>query len=105
MLISDWSSDVCSSDLGAGMSEKLANLLSASDDAGALSGAREADAASVLPLAWERIRTGLRRDLGAKLFDQWLRAAQLGEYCDFRDRKSTRLNSSHLCASRMPSSA
>src|SRR3546814_511059 len=64
------------------MSEKLANLLSASDDAGALSGAREADAASVLPLAWERIRTGLRRDLGAKLFDQWLRAAQLGEYCD-----------------------
>src|SRR3546814_1817254 len=65
------------------MSEKLANLLSASDDAGALSGAREADAASVLPLAWERIRTGLRRDLGAKLFDQWLRAAQLGEYCDF----------------------
>src|SRR3546814_382204 len=65
------------------MSEKLANLLSASDDAGALSGARAADAASVLPLAWERIRTGLRRDLGAKLFDQWLRAAQLGEYCDF----------------------
>src|SRR3546814_15180288 len=64
------------------MSEKLANLLSASDDAGALSGAREADAASVLPLAWERIRTGLRRDLGAKLFDQWLRAVQLGEYCD-----------------------
>src|SRR3546814_11448933 len=37
MRISDWSSDVCSSD---------------------------------------------RRDLGAKLFDQWLRAAQLGEYCD-----------------------
>lgn len=64
------------------MSEKLANLLSASDDAGALSRAREADAASVLPLAWERIRTGLRRDLGAKPFDQWLRAAQLGDYCD-----------------------
>src|SRR3546814_13824412 len=65
------------------MSEKLANLLSASDDAGALSGAREADAASVLPLAWERIRTGLRRDLGAKLFDPWLRSAKLGEYDDF----------------------
>src|SRR3546814_19202980 len=29
------------------------------------------------------MRTGLRRDLGAKLCDQWLRAAQLGEYCDF----------------------
>src|SRR3546814_16636674 len=29
------------------------------------------------------MRTGLRRDLGAKLCDQWLRAAQLGEYCEF----------------------
>src|SRR3546814_2724927 len=27
------------------------------------------------------------------------------QWCDFLDRKSTRLNSSHSCASRMPSSA
>lgn len=33
-------------------------------------------------LAWSRIREGLRRDLGARQFDQWLKAARLGSYCD-----------------------
>ncbi|HEX7782460.1 MAG TPA: chromosomal replication initiator protein DnaA [Sphingobium sp.] len=33
--------------------------------------------------AWSQIRTGLRRDVGAKMFDQWLKPSQLGEYCAF----------------------
>ncbi|WP_425516698.1 chromosomal replication initiator protein DnaA [Sphingobium phenoxybenzoativorans] len=33
--------------------------------------------------AWSLIRTGLRRDIGAKMFDQWLKPARLGEYCSF----------------------
>ncbi|MEV5034278.1 chromosomal replication initiator protein DnaA [Sphingobium sp. LMC3-1-1.1] len=31
--------------------------------------------------AWATIRAGLRRDIGARMFDQWLKAAQLGDYC------------------------
>ncbi|EQB10630.1 chromosomal replication initiator protein DnaA [Sphingobium lactosutens] len=34
-----------------------------------------------LDSAWSAIRTGLRRDLGARLFDQWLKPARLGDYC------------------------
>src|SRR5690242_18538078 len=30
--------------------------------------------------AWATIRAGLRRDIGARMFDQWLKAAQLGDY-------------------------
>jgi len=33
--------------------------------------------------AWSQICTGLRRDVGAKMFDQWLKPARLGEYCAF----------------------
>ncbi|CAN5218548.1 chromosomal replication initiator protein DnaA [soil metagenome] len=31
--------------------------------------------------AWTQIRTGLRRDVGARMFDQWLKPARLGDYC------------------------
>ena len=34
-----------------------------------------------LDSAWSVIRTGLRRDVGARLFDQWLKPARLGDYC------------------------
>ena len=34
-----------------------------------------------LESAWAIIRTGLRRDIGARMFDQWLKAAILGDYC------------------------
>ncbi|HEX7875667.1 MAG TPA: chromosomal replication initiator protein DnaA [Sphingobium sp.] len=34
-----------------------------------------------LEAAWATIRAGLRRDIGARMFDQWLKAAQLGDYC------------------------
>lgn len=34
-----------------------------------------------LESAWTTIRTGLRRDIGARMFDQWLKPARLGDYC------------------------
>ena len=34
-----------------------------------------------LESAWDAIRTGLRRDIGPRMFDQWLKAARLGDYC------------------------
>lgn len=61
------------------MAEKLANIAGPPTGGG---GAPDVEGISTRDLAWERIRTGLRRDLGSKLFDQWLRAASLGEYCD-----------------------
>ena len=38
-------------------------------------------ASTDLDEAWEGLRTGLRRDVGARMFDQWLRPLFLGEYC------------------------
>ncbi|MET0371008.1 MAG: chromosomal replication initiator protein DnaA [Sphingobium sp.] len=34
-----------------------------------------------LDATWTMIRAGLRRDIGARMFDQWLRGARLGDYC------------------------
>ncbi|MCP1471515.1 chromosomal replication initiator protein [Sphingobium sp. OAS761] len=34
-----------------------------------------------LDSAWAAIRVGLRRDIGARMFDQWLKPVQLGSYC------------------------
>ncbi len=34
-----------------------------------------------LGAVWERLRGGLRRDLGARLFDQWLKPLRIGDYC------------------------
>lgn len=34
-----------------------------------------------LTATWDVIRTGLRRDIGARLFDQWLRHLSLGDFC------------------------
>ena len=36
--------------------------------------------AAPLEAAWDSIRTGLRRDLGARTFDGWLKPAELGEF-------------------------
>src|SRR5437588_9734442 len=36
--------------------------------------------AAPLEAAWESIRTGLRRDLGARTFDGWLKPAELGAF-------------------------
>ena len=40
---------------------------------------RQAD--SGLEAAWAAIRAGLRRDIGARMFDQWLKPVRLGDYC------------------------
>ncbi len=34
-----------------------------------------------LESAWTSIRAGLRRDVGARMFDQWLKPVRLGDYC------------------------
>src|SRR3546814_6228121 len=68
MRISDWSSDVCSSDLrqgGHGYGQ----------DAG--EGAMSGDAAAL----WPRVSEGLRRDLGARTFDHWLKPVRFADYC------------------------
>src|SRR4029079_7056632 len=39
-----------------------------------------AQVAAPLEAAWDSIRTGLRRDLGARTFDSWLKPASLGEF-------------------------
>ena len=36
--------------------------------------------AAPLEAAWENIRTGLRRDCGARTFDGWLKPAELGAF-------------------------
>lgn len=41
--------------------------------------AQEAVAAP-LDAAWESIRQGLRRDLGARTFDGWLKPAEIGAF-------------------------
>src|SRR3546814_2445956 len=127
MRISDWSSDVCSSDLdrqaGAGTEVDTTDCLLV------LIGERRLDEADDGQRVRER-RVGLTWDHGdarnvhhaiigiVSLFrgagvghadDQVLDldVPEIDRQADVadRDRKSTRLNSSHYCASRMPSSA
>ena len=40
----------------------------------------EGQIAAPLEAAWDSIRTGLRRDLGARTFDGWLKPAALGDF-------------------------
>src|SRR3546814_7065958 len=105
MRISDWSSDVCSSD--------LLRLLAVCAQTSELDFHRPSPSAAY----WgdvEALRTVLRRDgpdalpdaLAAAAHDNPLLQAWGAAGREFdADRKSTRLNSSHSCASRMPSSA
>src|SRR3546814_4254262 len=125
MRISDWSSDVCSSDLGTGLAVTTEQCL--------LNPNRNPD------LDRRKIETLLAGSLGYNSI-LWLGDGLLNDHTDghvdnlarfvgesllaipvpsgeddpnaaiyadakSRDRKSTRLNSSHSCASRMPSSA
>jgi chromosomal replication initiator protein len=41
----------------------------------------DAQADDSLDSVWAGIRAGLRRDLGARMFDQWLKPVRLGDYC------------------------
>src|SRR3546814_5958746 len=119
MRISDWSSDVCSSDLDATVSL-------ADDDAPAILLAHEPD---IFPLVPRRVALtlsghthggqvrvlgyspivpsdyGNRYAYGHVVEDGRHLVVSGGLGCAALDRKSTRLNSSPYCASRMPSSA
>ena len=41
----------------------------------------QSDSSEQMESAWESVRAGLRRDVGARLFDQWLRPLLLGPFC------------------------
>src|SRR3546814_8602598 len=121
MRISDWSSDVCSSDLGdvvvLGRTTRLGcdldgkSLLAFGKSAGG-HGYEErsmsedltqaSDAALVVAIGrWRQdaLAEAYRRHAGA------VYGLAVRVLADRADRKSPRLNSSHSCASRMPSSA
>ncbi len=36
-----------------------------------------------LEAVWQSLRAGLRRDVGVRMFDQWLKPLALGEYCSY----------------------
>src|SRR3546814_4512545 len=102
MRISDWSSDVCSSDLTACAAERRADPAAAGDQlerpsADFLAGSGDADDGRDAPAAmraFERLSHEVRV---AYAFEAVVRAAtgQLDQMRDQIDRKSTRLNSSH----------
>src|SRR3546814_7278833 len=102
MRISDWSSDVCSSDL-ASLSVPWGNT---SDSSGGyhLVWTRDAVEAGLALLAVGRTDDA-RRMLGYVIATQQPDGGWSQNSFPDGDRKSTRLNSSHSCASRMPSSA
>src|SRR3546814_3320360 len=109
MRISDWSSDVCSSDLNSGPG---GNDLAPARDWLALADAFYAasvESTPAIPVIWGTDAVhGHSNIVGATLFPHnvGLGAARDPDLIErIGDRKSTRLNSSHSCASRMPSSA
>ena len=60
----------------------------------------EGRVAAPLEAAWDSIRSGLRRDLGARTFDGWLKPAELGAFLHrlrpMADRPQTPPWKSHL---------
>src|SRR3546814_9305149 len=116
MRISDWSSDVCSSDLQSGWLPKWSyanqhtNVMVGDPAAIMIAsayafGARDFDTAAALD-AMIKGATQPAAPAQSLLFGNagYVERAGLAAYRAL-DRKSTRLNSSHYCASRMPSSA
>src|SRR3546814_9438423 len=109
MRISDWSSDVCSSDLYLGGLEAEGQAIF--DEV--LAGKHDDGAAYRIARVY---RVAGEKEKARVIFERYLAAnpddsralSEVGAYTLLdgdRDRKSTRLNSSHYCASRMPSSA
>src|SRR3546814_10730719 len=111
MRISDWSSDVCSSDLGVPDLEEIHHPPEEGEigDAGFETGKSRQDeaAAAVEGHCLRRARAApldVVIDLAVGVcMRQFPRREPFLEFG--QDRKSTRLHSSHYCASRMPSSA
>src|SRR3546814_6392153 len=107
MRISDWSSDVCSSDLWSTAPRRIG------DKIGRLLGANPGEI-----VATDSTSVNIFKALTAALSLRRERSVILSEATNFPtvvymmqgieafsgDRKSTSLNSSHYCASRMPSS-
>src|SRR3546814_6341008 len=110
MRISDWSSDVCSSDLPHQRAAAVTQ-----DVAGQAAGALDVEQDHRARVAFEHVggeqhQQAVGEDVLAVAGDHAEAVAiavegdaQVG--LEARDRKSTRLNSSHSCASRLPSSA
>src|SRR3546814_5121089 len=105
MRISDWSSDVCSSDL---IGELLLRYRKVAFDE-----ARGADRKAIMNFA-DQVGEPRERVAPPDVEQPFAADRRLDQYVDDDrarqrwprpDRKSTRLNSSHSCASRMPSSA
>src|SRR3546814_2013499 len=101
MRISDWSSDVCSSDLADGKHVERARKLHHR----VMGGER-----LELVGRGRKGKAGGGRCLGGEIFGKARRGVEPRPHRSAAlrqptDRKSTRLNSSHYCASRMPSSA
>src|SRR3546814_1250418 len=126
MRISDWSSDVCSSDLNAALAyinanetadaakiaftqfEQADNMTERQGALSVLSNGRSSERVAALDIFYNRYHDN------ALVLDKWFQTQALASRDDTvdqivelaaQDRKSTRLNSSHSCASRMPSSA
>src|SRR3546814_1389293 len=115
MRISDWSSDVCSSDLGTlggvtgGLAADVAVVLAQENGAPALALVDLSGIERIPVQSFENSRyiADLRFDrapaelliAGEAAYEAALHILAL------HDRKSKRLNSSHTCSSRMPSSA
>src|SRR3546814_7952306 len=99
MRISDWSSDVCSSDLYLKRCALASNIFrppSRPSHVAPRSAASQQKQCNKCRAQGRRVMKQLRRK-------QWI--GVLAFLVEGTDRKSTRLNSSHSCASRMPSSA
>src|SRR3546814_9342643 len=110
MRISDWSSDVCSSDLDPALAETAVVLPAPVANADwAQSGGNAAKSMGHLALAASRSQIWSARIAGSTKTQRLGAAPVVADnrlvVVDTEDRKSTRLNSSHYCAARMPSSA
>src|SRR3546814_1441533 len=102
MRISDWSSDVCSSDL---LPTQAAAQTIADKVKGGTSLAAAAKSAGLAVAGLSDLSQLQYAEKSSDAVAKAAFAAPRGDIAQIADRKSTRLNSSHSCASRMPSSA